>query len=576
MNGIGYTMRKLLLILGCVLCALPAMPQGFNWQWAKCSTGPGYQEGNFVAADASDNVYMTGYFHGASITFGNTTLLNGGYGNCFLVKYSAAGDFIWAKGATLPAQGSPNNDIEGNIIATDGFGNIYEVGGYSGNLMRLDGTLLPFNHSNTDFYLVKYDSSGNVLWVRTGSGGGNDWGEGVATDSAGNVFITGAYNGLSMMIGSTYLFNSGTQNTSDFFIAKFDTGGTLQWAKTADGPSNDASAECIAADKQGNAYITGTFTNDSISFDTIKLRTAYTGATNFFIARYNPLGKVLWARAFGGAFEDHGNGITPDGNGNIYLTGSFSSDSITFGPYTLYNKTTGGAYQDFFIAKLDTLGYVLWARATGGVGDAMGYTVAAGNSRVYISGSFLSPSISFDSTTLTAPAVSSGPMFVVSYDSAGTVFCAAALASGNGRTDQNGVCCSNRGDVYIASTYYGVNPFVVGTDTLALTGADDAFIAKFNCRLETDIENVTEDVMLEIYPNPFQSNIALKYALPVNATTAEVMVFDISGRQLTSYPLKYAAGAVQINPGKLSNGIYFFALVVDGKTTVTKKVIKVD
>src|ERR1019366_2671032 len=72
------------IIFCCFLYISPSFSQSVNWQWAKSSTGPGYQEGNSVGTDQDGNVYITGYFHGAFITFDSTTLLNAAYGNFYL------------------------------------------------------------------------------------------------------------------------------------------------------------------------------------------------------------------------------------------------------------------------------------------------------------------------------------------------------------------------------------------------------------------------------------------------------------------------------------------------------------
>jgi len=568
--------KTFLFIIHILLGAAPLYPQFVEWQWAKYSTGPGYQEGNYVVNDRTGHVYITGYFHGDSITFVNSTLLNNGYGNCFLAKYSSAGNLLWLKGAAVPNVAGLTEDIEGNIIATDTHGNVYEIGGYSGNSISLDGNVLPSTNNTPAFYLAKYDSSGNIKWIRTGSAGTLNWGEGVATDLNGNVFITGTFSGVSMQIGPTFLFNTGAQNTVDFFIAKYDSNGNLLWAKTANSNNAHASPECIASDNAGNAYLTGAFANDSVMFDDFLLKTDQPGATNIFFVKYDSAGHVVWAKSAGGAFADYGNGITADPTENVYLTGSFSSDSIAFGPYILHNQTPGGTYSDYFIAGFDSLGNTLWAKAAGGNGDDIAYTIVNHNGLIYVSGSFLSSSITFDSITLPYPPNAPDPMFMVVYDTMGNANCATDLSSGNGGNDQNGICADSDGNVYVVSTYSGINPFIVGTDSLPLTGSHNVFIAKFNCNLPTDIkQTATDKADLEIYPNPLSGYGVAKYQAPFNSKNLILKVQDIPGRNIISYSLHNTSGQINIT-APLKGGVYFYSLVADGKVLTTRKVIAIE
>ena len=81
------------------------------------------------------------------------------------------------------------------------------------------------------------------------------------------------------------------------------------------------------------------------------------------------MGNIIWAKSAGGTGNDFSNGITTDASGNIYMTGSFGSSSITFGSNILINA--GVNYSDIFIVKYDSSGNVLWAKREGeSYGDA--------------------------------------------------------------------------------------------------------------------------------------------------------------------------------------------------------------
>src|SRR6185312_6278472 len=102
------------------------------------------------------------------------------------------------------------------------------------------------------------------------------------------------------------------------------------------------------------------------------------------------------------------------------------------------------------------------------------------NGNVFVTGSFPSGTIAFGTYTLTAP-TGYDPLFIVKYNSSGTLLCASALASGG--DDQCGISADRFGNAYIAGDFMA-NPFVVGSTTLNLIGQENIFVAKctFNCQ----------------------------------------------------------------------------------------------
>jgi hypothetical protein len=170
-----------------------------------------------VSSDASGNVFITGKYYTPSITFGSTTLYNTDTSSTnvsfdsFVVKYSAAGNMLWAKGI-----GGTGWDY-GNGITNDTDGNVYIVGIYSDTI-----SFGSFNLSNTNFgafniFVVKYDPLGNVLWAKQAGGVDNDYGNSISLDVYGNIFITGTYTSPQMVFGTDTINNSGGYQ---MFLAK--------------------------------------------------------------------------------------------------------------------------------------------------------------------------------------------------------------------------------------------------------------------------------------------------------------------------------------------------------------------
>jgi len=368
--------------------------------WAKREGGTSDDVGLSVATDASGNVYVTGYFTSSTITFGTTTLTNagGGSNDMFIVKYDAAGNVLWAK-----REGGTSHEI-GFSVTTDASGNVYVTGEFISATITFGTTTLT-NAGGGDIFIAKYDAAGTVLWAKRAAGTDYEFCKSVTTDASGNVYVTGEFRSPTITFGTTTLINAGNSN---IFIAKYDAAGTVLWAKGA-GSNNDNDCRIVTTDASGNVYVTGVFTSPTITFGTTTLTNA--GSADMFIAKYDDAGTVLWAKRAGGADSDYGYSVATDASGNVFVTGSFLSSTITFGTTTLTNAGS----DDIFIAKYDSAGTIIWAKRAGGTNDDYGISVttdASGN--VYVTGRFASPTITFGTNTLTNSG--SGDIFIVKYD----------------------------------------------------------------------------------------------------------------------------------------------------------------
>ncbi len=138
-----------------------------------------------------------------------------------------------------------------------------------------------------------------------------------------------------------------------------------------------------AMDPAHNHYAVGSFWG-TVRFGEDTLTSD--GAPDIFIVKYGPDGKLLWAVKEGGKKNDGGFGLWVDTLGNVYVTGYFS-DTATFSQFEL---VSAGA-EDFFLAKYDKRGNLIWATRAGGEGKDVGLGIIFnehGNLRVmeYISG----------------------------------------------------------------------------------------------------------------------------------------------------------------------------------------------
>lgn len=161
-------------------------------------------------------------------------------------------------------------------------------------------------------------------------------------------------------------------------------------------------------DAQGNSYVTGQF-NGTIALGNTLLNATQTppnrlGPSDNFVAKLDATGAYLWAVQLGDNQSAYIAGLAVDAAGNVYLTGSFDSFSLTLGVGgpTLFNSSS---QQEIFVAKLDGSSHqCLWARRAGGTDIDLTSTVAVNAAgEVYLIGTVYGGVADFGSFTLTAP-----------------------------------------------------------------------------------------------------------------------------------------------------------------------------
>jgi Putative metal-binding motif/Beta-propeller repeat len=428
------------------------MPPG-TMLWAKRGGGTAGEHGTSITVDSSGNTYITGSFT-ETATFETTSLTSDGTSDIFIVKYDSSGNVLWAKRG-----GGAGSEVSYGI-AVDNSGNAY-ITGYFDETVTF-GTKSLTSVGANDAFVVKYDSSGNVLWAKRGGGAGYEGSYGIAVDSNSHAYITGMFQGTATF-GSTSLTSAGGNDT---FVVKYDSSGNVLWAKRGGGISGDDS-DGIAVDSSGNSYITGIF-NETTTFGTTSLTSA--GSNDAFVVKYDPSGNVLWAKKGGGVSGDFSYGIAVDSSGNSYITGIFN-ETATFGTTSL----TSAGSNDVFVVKYDPSGNVLWAKKGGGTSGDFSYSIAVdSNSHAYITGMFQGTA-TFGSTSLTSAGASD--VFVVKYDSSGNVL----WANHEGGTNWDhgyGIAVDNSNYSYIIGDFKWIAAF--GTTSLTSVGDSDVFVVKYS------------------------------------------------------------------------------------------------
>jgi hypothetical protein len=349
----------------------------------------------------------------------------------FIFNYSFSQSFEWAQRAGLWAF-----DL-GYAIATDQAGNIYASGKYEMNAY-FGGTYVSCA-GNHDIYLAKYGPDGSFKWVRTAGGKSGDYTHGMACDANGNVYITGEFEYTTDFGGGVKLTSHGG---NDIFVAKYNTNGTLIWAKSLGGGSK--SDKGLAISLSGNSlYVVGKY-EQTANFGGTSFSNA--GGEEIVMAKYNTDGVLQWVKKAGGSGDDEAYSVCSDPQGNFYVTGYFSG-TANFGGTSI--TTYGG--KDIFIAKYSSSGNLIWLKKAGGGATDYCNGIAYGpGGKLFLTGGFRVKS-HFGSITLTAQG-GDADIFVACYDNSGNPLW---VKKAGGRINDYGraIAVDNNGNSFITGNY---------------------------------------------------------------------------------------------------------------------------
>lgn len=292
-------------------------------------------------------------------------------------------------------------------------------------------------------------------WARGGLGGDKHATE-CCVDAQGNVYVAGYLYGTEIF-GNDTVYNSGVE---DIFLAKYSPSGTPLWGRDIGGGDSEF-CYGLVCDGQGNVFLTGSFRSSTLYVDTVPLSITSPGFQDCFVAKFDSSGTVRMALKFGGTEVDVGAAIVLGNNADLYLSGFYNSTNFNMGGTVLPAPELG----DWFIAKLDTLGSVAWARTFGGPGAELGSHMAlAPDGGIFFTGSGYSDTVQFDGIIVPNSAAGTADGFVLRLDGDGNVQWADHVGGMNNDYGVNLAVDAN-GNMYLAGDFDSpsiqVGPFVL-------------------------------------------------------------------------------------------------------------------
>ncbi len=280
-----------------------------------------------------------------------------------MVQQAAAQSFAWVE----TAGSATENDVSMEVRA-DGGNNAVVCGWFFGSTTFGSGgsTTSLSSTGSADMFLAKYNTSGNLQWAVKAGGSGFDGANAIAIGEDDCVYVTGGFSGSATFGTGGSAVTLTATGQADIFIAKYDSTGSLSWARQAGGTLTEYG---IAVEESDSGFVVVGDFQDTVTFATSSGTTTVgsTSSSTFdgFIGMFDGLGHCIWVKSFGSTDNDFTNAALVDDNNNVYVGGAYRGMS-TWGAGGGAVTLTSRGKQDAFMAKYDHQGNFVWVKDGGG------------------------------------------------------------------------------------------------------------------------------------------------------------------------------------------------------------------
>ena len=267
-------------------------------------------------------------------------LMSKGESDYFIVKYDSDFNLMWAKN-----YGGTSTEIAKSIIQTND-GN-YVVAGYT-----LSSDLdVDANNGQKDFWILKLDVSGNIVWKKNYGFSGQDEAFSIIQTNDGGFFTCGYLDVTASGGDGNDNARAAKHGIGDYWAVKLDAQGNFEWRRYFGGSNNDRATSAIQT-SNGDFIITGSADSDDFDITNSK------GNDDIWLIKISATGTLIWEKSFGGSQIEDSFKVIPTNDGNYFVLGStISSDKDI-------SQDLGG--KDIWLLKIDNNGNLIWEKSFGG------------------------------------------------------------------------------------------------------------------------------------------------------------------------------------------------------------------
>lgn len=532
--------NSILLILSWILIAELSLAQTtFQKTYSALGSNAGYE----VKQTKDSNYIVCGYVEGAfnsNDDFRNDYNCNPtsiGMAKILLMKINNTGDTLWTK-----LFGDSTTKSFGSSVVQD-----FDSG------YVLTGSTESSGAGNADAILLKTDQDGNITWTKTYGGLSFDGGSKLVQTNDSGFIIAGITHSYGTL-------------TRDIYLIKTDKIGDTIWTRTYGGQGYDA-ASSVLLTYDGGYLVAGS--TDSFTADSLDI----------LLIKTNSVGDTLWTKTYGGIRNDECFSALQTADSNYLLTGLTSS--------------IGAGGYDIYVMKINNAGNIIWNKTYGGVNNELGYALKqTDNGGFIMAGASSSPGVMDESGFVIAANDNGDTLWTKGYApngvagfydvnqtyDGGFIFSGSELQPGAWfniylvKTDSlgNSACDNVNISITVGNQMLQENniPLMISSGSMvtapAITTGSGIGV---NALCVTGFDEVKNNSLIQVLPNPFQSEFYLK------GTKANSMIrlFNITGKQILNQ--KTSDDETKINTENLSFGFYLLNYT-EGNKSMNLKLIK--
>ncbi|MDP2687344.1 MAG: T9SS type A sorting domain-containing protein [Aequorivita sp.] len=513
-------MKKTITFFAIFLSIITVHAQDPNILWQRTIGGSDWDEPNFIIS-TTDQGFFIGGPSKSNISGEKTENSRGGY-DYWVLKFDSSGNIEWQK--TI---GGDQDDRLADAKRTLDGG--YILVGYSGS--DISGDKNENSQGGQDYWIIKLDSTGNIIWQNTIGGDADDRSNEVElTDDGG--FLIGGTSSSNISGDRTVSNNSGR----DAWILKLDGNGNILWQRGHDFFEN-FSLTSLKLTNDGGYIIGGTSgINDMYSF-----------------MKLNANGNNEWEKYYGADGWEAFTGLILTSDGG-YMGIGFS-DSDASGDKTEDSK--GGP--DYWILKLDANGNIEWQKTIGGAdGDDPSAIIQTPDGGYFIAGYSYSD-ISGDKTENTV-----GPpdFWILKLNSVGIIEWQNNIGGAFGERLPRAILNPDGSFTVTGQSASDIS----GDKTENSRGSNDFWIIKHAATL--GVEENPFNTTITLYPNPTKNTLQLNTK---DQTIDQVNIYTMTGSKVLQLDVDTVSPTVDVS--SLASGVYYVQLY-SGKNVALKKFIK--
>lgn len=368
---------------------------------------------------------------------------------------SQALDFAFPIGGS----GSPE---DAKAVTTDASGNIYVAGRFTGTTdFNPLGSPVTQTSNGWDSYVVKYDPSGQLLWLRVIGGGSGSDASNIHITSSGELYLTGLYQNGSLIFdpGGVNITIAGNNGSYDSYLIKLDLNGNYQWSVHL-GSSGYDNFSGIDVSPSGNPVLYGQF-GASLVIDPnnsgfgINPQACSDAAVVEFSAVSGEMQSYLHFSGAGCIGANEGFAID-QASGDYFLSGYFDN-TMDLDPMATNNIQTSAGGNDFFIGRYSPAGAVAWAYTMGGTNDEYDSDLVLDNNGDVYALMYFQGNFDADPSAANFTLTSNGnwDTGLLKYGATGSFEWAQGIGGGSGDVGQN-LYCSPNNEIYFTGGFRNV------------------------------------------------------------------------------------------------------------------------